>query len=318
MTDVDTEFDSLRFGNLQPSVSNPGLEKGAYLLAELFNNHNLHATFHIQEQANPNQRISSRYPELLNFIEESGFEIGLHVHIKSTKGDVRNIEISEGVSSLRELGYLIRSFRAGWYLTTTSTIDVLEKNNIEYDCSPVKNSRIGPMRWYDIPNSPYVPSKTNITKVGTSQVLVIPVTDYRLSINYWPNSLPEREIAQKSMVKGIRFLGKLSETAPHPIILYVTTHSWKPISENGTSTRKWVIDRFNLLANTLSEFEYESFTVSEIGDKWRKGGHQPHWYKAPDILGSILPWTSPRKYHNIVRVIVSRFMAVNYYLTGSL
>ncbi|MDF1538843.1 MAG: hypothetical protein P1Q69_08070 [Candidatus Thorarchaeota archaeon] len=318
MTDVDTEFDSFRYGQYSPTNANPGIEKGTYLLANLFKELGLRATFHIQEENDPNQKISNRYPAVIEFLDEEDFEIGLHIHIKSLDKEIRRARIHEGVSGLRALGYRIRSYRAGWYFTSTSTIEALEENDIEFDCSPVKNSRVGPMRWYELPDSPYNPSRHDITRIGKSNVLVIPVTNYRLSVNYWPNSYPERRQAQKAMIEGIRFLGSLSERLSTPVILYITTHSWKPISENGESIREWVEERFRALVDTVSEFEYESNTVADVGDRWKKGGYEPYWYDAPDILGKILPWSSPRKHSRLNRIIGSRLLALNYHLTGKL
>ncbi|NWF95437.1 MAG: hypothetical protein HXY34_04805 [Candidatus Thorarchaeota archaeon] len=294
------------------------MKKGTALLADVFRRLDLRATFHIQEQADPNLKISLRYPSIVDALSDEGYEIGLHSHITSTDSKVRYDEISSGASSLCDAGHRVRVFRAGWYFTTTSTINVLERLQIDYDCSPVKNSRVANMRWYDLPDSPYFPSTHDVTRRGSSSVLVIPVTNYRLCLNYWPNQAGERQTAEKAMIRGLKYLGDLSRVMDRPVIAYVTTHSWKPVTENGESIRGWVVERFDKLAAVLSEYEYESFSVSEMGDRWKGLSIEPYWLDAPDVLGSILGWRSPRKHYRLVRSIGSRILALRYRLTGHL
>jgi hypothetical protein len=63
ITDVDVEFDQLRYNKLEASTNNLGLTKGLPFLLEFFNEHGIHATLHMQEQANPELSIIERYPQ---------------------------------------------------------------------------------------------------------------------------------------------------------------------------------------------------------------------------------------------------------------
>ena len=57
VTDVDTEFDGVRFSGKPKYSADPGLTEGIPHFLEFFAEYNIRATFHIQEQSAPEQSI---------------------------------------------------------------------------------------------------------------------------------------------------------------------------------------------------------------------------------------------------------------------
>ncbi|MDI6591318.1 MAG: polysaccharide deacetylase family protein [Patescibacteria group bacterium] len=222
--DLDVEFDNERFGKPYGD-KNPGVEKGIPLFLSIFKKFQVPATFHIQEQADVSASISLKYPQILEaIIKEPNHEIGLHIHFeRGYDFDSREREIASGIRRLEEKYGKIVSFRAGKYFTNEDTIKILEKYGIKYDVSPYKNTSIGNKRWYDIPDSPYHPNYKDITKVGEAKILIIPIINKRLGI-FVDNSIP-----LKLMKKGTNVLISESRKIEQPIIIFLSTHSWKCI-----------------------------------------------------------------------------------------
>jgi len=312
ITDVDTEFDSLRFNLPFAGVNNPGLESGVSTLLDLFNKYEINATFHVQEQRDPEQSVSEKYPKVLEQIEQLGYEIGLHVHTRSISYQERKLEISVARSNLIELGYKPISFRAGWYFTTTTTVKILDQLGFMFDCSPVKNTCIGPMRWYNIPDSPYHPDSNNITNIGSMRLLIIPVSNYRLGINWQRGNSWELDLN----LGGVELLTKMSEEMTEPIIIYLTTHSWKAVHPSGKPNH-WTIQRFKKIFSYLSQYQYVSYDVKTAGDKWIEKGYSPYFLSLPDLLGNKLSILSPQRHLTLCKFVLSRFKALQYNIFGS-
>lgn len=315
ITDVDTEFDCLRPGYTGDwRKDNPGLTKGVAELLQFFQEKGIRATFHIQEQSDENQSILRRYPEVYELVSKYGQEISVHVHVREAGYAVREREITAAVNRVREHGYNISSFKAGWYFSNENTIKVLEALGIEYDCSPLKNSVTGPVRWYDIPDSPYHPSYADITKVGNAKVLVIPITNTRLGIAIHENKTQESEL----MKKGTEALVSVAERMAQPVILYFTTHSWKPIEIDGSDYRQWEIQRRNEFFDFLFQYEVKSLSVSEAGRLWKEGGYEPYYIDLPDLLGSYRSPFNPLRHFWLVKNVLSRLYTTKYHLLKKL
>lgn len=289
--DLDVEFDNERFEKPYGS-ENPGIEKGIPLFLSLFKKFQIPATFHIQEQADAHSSISLKYPHILEAIKENNHEIGLHVHFeKGYDLESRETEISSGLRRLEEKYGKIVSFRAGRYFTNEDTIKILEKYGIKYDVSPYKNTSIGNMKWYDIPDSPYHPSYRNITKIGNAKILVIPITNSRLGI------ILDRSIPTELMKKGTRMLISESKKIEQPIVIFLTTHSWKLINPDTKNFRKDIIQRLEEYFRFLRQFNnIEFMDIKTLGTMWSQGKFLPYFLDTADLLGQHLPLFSPRRY----------------------
>jgi len=286
ISDVDCEFDCLRLGydgNL--TQGDPGLTKGVPHLLDFFQRYNIRATFHIQEQANPKFSVLERYPEVYIMIKDYNQEISLHVHVAEEDYETRRFEIGTGLKRQQEHGYEVTSFRAGWYFTNENTIRVLEELGIKYDCSPLKNAAVGPMNWYGIPDSPYHPSYRKVTKEGEARVLMIPITNRRLGITIGKNSEDELEL----MKKGVKALATVAQDMEAPVVIYFTTHSWKPMEVNSPSLREWELRRREEFFDFLLRFEVKSLTVSQAGKLWEEGEFNSYFLKVPDLLADYFP-----------------------------
>lgn len=288
ISDVDCEFECFRPGYREgANQGNPGLTKGIPELLNFFNQYGIRATFHLQEQRDPNFSVVTKYPELYRMVMEHDQEISLHVHVKRGDYQTRKSEIGAAVQRLQEHGYKVDTFRAGWYFTNENTIRVLEELGIKYDCSPVKNSWVGPMSWFKIPDSPYHPSYDDITKVGNARVLIIPITNRRLGIVIHKDTEWEAEL----MKRGVQILASMAQEMEEPVILYFTTHCWKSIETNSSSFRAWEAKRRREFFEFLTNFAVKTLTVKEAGALWEEKGVKPYFLEAPDL------WTtqsSPR------------------------
>jgi peptidoglycan/xylan/chitin deacetylase (PgdA/CDA1 family) len=313
ITDVDVEFDQLRYNKLEASRNNLGLTKGLPLLLEFFHEHGIHATLHMQEQANPELSIIERYPKLYDMIDDYGQEVSLHVHIKEESYERRKKEIRSGYNRLKERGYNIESFRAGWYFTNENTIRVLEELGIKFDASPLKGITIGNKKFYNIPDSPYHPSYSDITKPGSASVLVIPVTDIRLGIGIHKKNRYEDVLIEK----GIKTLAAKAQEIKEPVIVYFTTHSWKPLTPSG-KIREWEAKRREHFMKCLSKYEYKTLTVSEAGELWEKNKYLPYFLDLPPNALKVYPWYSFRRYDFFNRYVISNLHILRYKLFGKL
>ena len=312
ITDVDTEFDSIRFSGKPKYAGDPGLTEGVPHLLEFFDRFGLKATFHIQEQNDPEWSILMRYPQIYDAVKKSGQEISVHVHTREADYEARKFEIESAVSRLREQGYDIQSFKAGWYFSNENTIEILEELGIKYDCSPLKNSVTGSVRWYDMPDSPYNPSYNDITKIGDAKILMIPITNTRLGITIHENRHYESEL----MKRGTEALAALAEEMSEPVILYFTTHSWKPIKADGSGFREWEIERRNEFFRFLSGYNVESLTVCEAGKRWQEGNYKPYLLNLPDLLGGYRSVFNPLRHFWLVKNVLSRVYTLKYYIFG--
>jgi len=313
IVDVDVEFDALRFNRMEASKNNPGLERGLPILLEFFHRYGIRATFHMQEQANPELSIIERYPKLYDMIDNYGQEVSLHVHIKDESYEKRKKEIKAGYNRLKEAGYNIESFRAGWYFTNENTIKVLEELRIKFDVSPLKGITIGNKKFYNIPDSPYHPSYNDITKLGNANVLVIPVTDIRLGIGIHKENKYEYMLIEK----GIDILASKAQEIKEPMIIYFTTHSWKPLTPKG-KLREWERKRREHFIKCLSKYEYQSLTVSEAGKLWEKNNYQPYFLDLPYNALKVYPWYNFRRYDFLNRYVLSNLHIMRYKLFGKL
>jgi hypothetical protein len=289
--DLDVEFDNERFGKPYNS-KNPGIEKGIPLFLSIFKEFQIPATFHIQEQADVHDSISARYPNILEAIQEGNHEIGLHVHFeKGYDSESREREISSGIRRLEEKCGKIVSFRAGKYFTSEDTIKILEKYGIKHDTSPYKNTSIGNMRWYDIPDSPYHPSYEDITKIGNAKILMIPITNKRLGV------ILDSSIPLELMKKGTKILISESEKIKQPIIIFLSTHSWKFIDPVTNNFRKDIIQRLKEYFEFLQQFNnIEFMNVKTLGERWEQGEFTPYFLDTPDLFGQNFSLFSPRRY----------------------
>ncbi len=157
-----------------------GMKNAIPKILQIFKQTDIKATFFIQEDSFIN--MSSIFPELLEKIDESGHEIGLHCHglINKNENEQETI-IKEGLNNLRTLGYDPMSFRAGRYHFNSQLFEILEKESIKYDSSVVPNLReiIDGVEWnnhVDVPYTPYFPSYGDHRETGNSSVLEIPLT----------------------------------------------------------------------------------------------------------------------------------------------
>ena len=315
IVDVDTEFDYLRPGYSGDwRRDNPGLTKGVPELLEFFHEREIKATFHVQEQSDPNLSVLFRYPKVYEMIENYGQEISLHVHVMQDDYKTRKKEIATAFQRLKDHGYKITAFRAGWYFTNENTIKILEELGIKYDCSPYKNLPVGPMNWCRIPDSPYHPSYSDVTRVGEAKILMIPITDWRLGISIHRNVDYELEL----MKKGVEALLSASQEVEQPVILYFTTHSWKPVEVNTASLRMWERKRREKFFDFLSQFEYKTLTVSEAGSLWEEKGYEPYWLKLPNIIGRYISPLKLSRYTWAANHIVPVIRNIKYRVFGRL
>lgn len=293
---------------------NPGLTKGVIELLQFFQEKDVRATFHIQEQSDQNQSVLLRYPEVYELVQKYNQEISVHVHVKEADYATRKFEIMAAVNRVREHGYNISSFKAGWYFSNENTIRILEELGIEYDCSPLKNSVAGPVRWYNIPDSPYHPSYADITKLGDAKILMIPVTNVRLGIALHRNRKHELEL----MKKGTEALVSVAENMTQPIILYFSTHSWKPVEADGSGYRNWEMQRRRDFFDFLSQYEIKSLNISEAGRLWKEGSYEPYFLDLPDLLGSYRSPLNPLRHFWLVKNVLSHLYTLKYHLLKGL
>jgi len=314
ISDVDVEFDSFRYRKpLKIGKENPGLTQGLPLLLEFFHKHGIRATLHMQEQADPELSIAEKYPKLYDIIDDYSQEVSLHVHVRGGDYWERREEIGAGYNRLKERGYDVRSFRAGWYFTNENTVKVLEELGIEFDASPLKGITVGNKKFYDIPDSPYHPSYEDITHIGDAKILIIPVTDIRLGIGIHRSDRRENVLIEK----GINMLANKAHEANAPVIVYFTTHSWKPLSPEG-KIRGWEVKRREHFMRCLSKHEYRTLTVSEAGKLWKKRKYKPYFLNLPHNALKIHPRYSFRRYDLFNRYIISNLNILRYTLFGEI
>lgn len=313
LCDVDVEFDGFRYNKFEAGRDNPGLTAGLPLLLEFFHRHGIRATLHMQEQASPELSIIERYPKLYEMIDDYGQEVSLHVHVREETYERRRQEIGTGYERLKERGYRVESFRAGWYFTNEATVRVLEELGIKYDASPLKGIAVGNKKFYDIPDSPYHPSYDDVASIGNAKVLVIPVTDVRLGIGIHVESKHEDGLIEK----GIEALAAVSQKIEEPVIVYFTTHSWKPLTSDG-KPREWEAKRREHFMRCLSRYEYKTLTVSEAGKLWEKKKYQPYFLNLPRNALKVHPWYSFRRYDFFNRYVISNIHVLRYRLLGKL
>jgi peptidoglycan/xylan/chitin deacetylase (PgdA/CDA1 family) len=311
--DVDTEFDSLRDNLKTSSNSNPGLTIGVQKLLEFFDDYNLNATFHIQEQSDPDTSIINRYPNIVEEIKGYGHEISLHTHIKEEDYDNRKKEIVAGYDRLSKAGFKINTFRAGWYFSNENTIRILEELGIKYDCSPYKNLTVGSKSWVGIPDSPYHPDYDDVTKLGVAKILMIPINDIRLGIGIHKEDEWESEL----MKRGIRNLISKADEIKEPLIIYFTTHSWKPVDEKG-NLRNWEKKRREEFIETLGQRKFKSLTVQEAGSRWGENKYRPYFLDLPDLIGSSYRFYDPRRNSWSNKNLISKAHILRYKLLGKL
>jgi peptidoglycan/xylan/chitin deacetylase (PgdA/CDA1 family) len=311
--DVDTEFDSLRNNIEIPSRSNPGLTKGVPELLDFFDKHKLNATFHLQEQQDPNISIVNRYPEIVDKIKGYGHEISLHTHMRGEDFATRKTEIEAGFNRLSEGGFKVISFRAGWYFTNENTIRILEGLDVKYDCSPYKNLTVGSKRWIGIPDSPYHPDYKDLTKIGQAKILIIPINDIRLGIGIHRNDRRETLVREKGLSKLI----SISQETKQPTLIFFTTHSWKPVDEKG-KIREWEKKRREEFIEFLGMHKFRSLTVKEAGKLWDKHNYKPYFFNFPDFVRVLYPQYNHRRYFWIYKNLISRAHILRYKLFGKL
>jgi len=312
ITDIDTEFDCMRFPGKPKYTGDLGLTEGIPNLLDCFAKHGIRATFHIQEQSSPDRSILCQYPKVYELVSEYGQEVSLHVHVKKVGYEARRNEISTAFNRLKSNGYTISAFRAGWYFSNENTIKTLEELGIAYDCSPLKSSVVGSARWYDIPDSPYHPSYRDVTKIGNAKILMMPITDVRLGIAIHKNENNELEL----MKRGTELLVSLSEVMKEPVILYFTTHSWKPIEADGSGFRAWEVQRRVEFFSFLAQYQMKSLTVSEAGKLWQEGDYKPYFLNLPDLLGSYRSPFNPLRHFWLVKNVLSRLYTLKYHILG--
>lgn len=312
--DVDAEFECMRLG-YRPGVDTgePGLTLGVPHLAAFFAQYGVKATFHFQEQRDPQLSVLTRYPELYHLVQEKGHEVSLHVHMQKADYATRRAEIGEGLERQRSAGFSPVSFRAGWYFSNTNTLRVLEELGLKYDCSPIKNYAVGPMDWYRIPDSPYHPSRRDITRTGDSPVLVMPITNRRLGIAMHHGSDAELD----TMKQGVQTLASLSQEIAAPVIVFFTTHSWKPIELNSASFRDWEIRRRHQFFEFVLKLPVRSLTVQEAGRLWTEGGYRPyHLRHLPDLAAQRIPANQVNHHLWLARRVVPWITRLRYRLRG--
>jgi len=164
------------------------------------------------------------------------------------------------------------------------------------------------VRWYDMPDSPYNPSYSDITKVGNANLLMIPITSTRLGITIHENRSYELEL----MKRGVEVLAAVAEEMSEPVILYLTTHSWKPIETDGSGFRDWEVERRNEFFSFLSQYQIKSLTVSEAGKLWQESNYQPYFLNLPDLLGGYRSPFNPLRHFWLVKNVFSRLYMLKY------
>jgi len=317
--DVDTEFDSMRYRQYphlyeKPIKDNPGLIHGTQILCDLFDEYNIKATFFVQEQFNDAWSIMTQYPELIDMIQNYGHEIGLHVHSMAADHDSRKKDLEKSFFRLKSNGISINSFKAGWYFTNNNTIRILNNLKIDNDCSPVKNSQIGPMKWYDIPDSPYHPDDCDITKIGNSRVLMIPITNYRLGIQ-WHEDLT---IPESIMMSGVQSYFEKQECVQSPLLLRLTIHSWKPIDKNKREINNDVVNRLRRsLDYVLNYDDVKVLSLNQVGSEWRNQNYKPYHLELSDNVKTMYPIHSPYRYFNLVKKL-SLIKTIQYRIFNTL
>ncbi|GEM_PF-1636740 len=314
LCDVDAEFEGLRLGyRPDPKLGEPGLTLGVPHLADFFHQYGVRATFHFQEQRDPQMSVLSQFPELYRVAHDKGHEVSLHVHIAKPDYATRKLEIGTGLERQRQAGYAPTTFRAGWYFTNTNTLRVLVELGLKYDCSPIKNLPVGPVSWYGIPDSPYHPSPRDIGRQGDSPVLVIPVTNRRLGIAIHHGSDEEFQ----TILQGVAALSSASQNMVAPVIIYFTTHSWKPIELNTAAFRDWEIRRRHQLFEAILKYPVRSLTVQEAGRLWIEGGYKPYHLRGlPDLAARRIPRSQVNHYLWLARWVVPWVTRIRYHLRG--
>jgi hypothetical protein len=148
--------------------------------------------------------------------------------------------------------------------------------------------------------------------VGNAKVLMMPITNTRLGIAIHENKAQELEL----MKKGTEALVAVAEHMAQPVILYFTTHSWKPIEIDGSGYRQWEAQRRSEFFDFLFQYEVRSLNVSEAGRLWKEGNYEPYYLDLPDILGSYRSPFNPLRHFWLVKNILSRIYTLKYYLVG--
>jgi peptidoglycan/xylan/chitin deacetylase (PgdA/CDA1 family) len=313
ITDVDTELDYQRPGYKgKLGETNPSLIAGTKELLRCFKKFGVKATFHIQEQGDPYFSILIRYPEIYEMVKEDSQEVSLHVHIKEADYETRKQEISTAFYRLKEHGYHVSAFKAGWYFTNEATIRVLEELGIKYDCSPQKNGAVGPVAFFTIPDSPYHPSYENVTRVGNAKILAIPITNVRLGITIDKDD--EREFER--MKRGVALLAAASKEMEQPVIIYFTTHSWKPVEVNSSTLRAWEINRRDRFFELALQTGARTLNVSEAGEEWEAGGYTPYYLKLPDVLAGDMSFWNPRHHFGLGKYLAHALLKIKYDFFG--
>ena len=120
------------------------------------------------------------------------------------------------------------------------------------------------------------------------------------------------------MKRAVLVMVEKSQEMEQPVIVYFTTHSWKPIEVNTSSFRGWERERRERFFDFLLNLPIKSLTVKKSGSLWEKEGYKPYWLELPDLLGDYIPIYRPSHYFWFNKWILPKVQSLRYKALGKL
>ena len=183
----DVECFSFEHNRYEPEVAKRVLKQGLPRLLDLYDKHNVHATFFYTG------KIVELKPEVIDIVKERGHhEIGCHGYSHELEHGFDNMSYKDQKLHLEKSKRIIErtsnskifSFRAPAARINYDTIKALEKTGFKIDSSicsqrfdgPLSYGAKGKFHWLFAPRFPYSPSKVNPYYKGNSKIFEIPVS----------------------------------------------------------------------------------------------------------------------------------------------
>ena len=190
----DVECFSFEHNRYEPSVARRVLEQGLPRLLDLYDKHDVNATFFFTGD------IVELEPEVVDIVKARGrHEIGCHGHKHDSENAFDVLSLEEQIAALHSAKKTIEkasnspiiSFRAPAARINRDTIVALEKTGFLVDSSVCSQRFDGPMtlgaknkvRWLFAPRLPYHPSREDHLSRGDSPILEIPVSAFLLGFS---------------------------------------------------------------------------------------------------------------------------------------
>jgi len=179
----DVEEFSIARNTLSDETAELVFKEGLPLLLDLYERHNIKATFYFTAT------FVEKFPRSVRIVKDKGHKIGCHGYSHDIYFNV--LSLKEQEENLKKAKQIIEAeagpiedFRAPALRINDKTIRALEGCGFKTDSSvcpqrfdgPLTSAARNKLGWFFCPREPYYPSRRNPFKAGLSSVLEIPVS----------------------------------------------------------------------------------------------------------------------------------------------